>query len=110
MCRALTSVAVAFAALALVMSTGDTGLGAAQHASPGAAACTGLRAATFTAIATLTAIYDAGSAGQPAYCVVRGSAPQWPDRVRSDGSCSRSTRTAFSLSSSSERSAPDDVD
>jgi predicted enzyme related to lactoylglutathione lyase len=49
-------------------------LAAAQQTAPGAAACTALAAPLFTAVATLTTIYDAGSAGQPAHCVVRGSA------------------------------------
>ena len=47
---------------------------AAQQTAPGAPACTALGAATFTAVATLTTTYDAGSAAQPAHCVVRGSA------------------------------------
>ena len=49
-------------------------LAAAQQTTPGAAACTSLGAATFTAVATLTATYDVGSAAQPAHCVGRGSA------------------------------------
>jgi feruloyl esterase len=66
---ALVSVLVAFA-------TGAVGTGrvAAQQTAPGAAACTGLVAGMFTAVATLTATYDTGSAAQPAHCVVRGSA------------------------------------
>jgi feruloyl esterase len=47
---------------------------AAQQTSPGPAACTGLTAAAFTSVATLTATYDAGNATGPAHCVVRGSA------------------------------------
>ena len=47
---------------------------AAQQTAPSAAACTALDAAMFTAVATLTTTYDAGSAAQPAHCVVRGSA------------------------------------
>ena len=46
---------------------------AAQQTAPGAAACTALDAGMFTAVATLTTTYDAGSAAQPAHCVVRGS-------------------------------------
>lgn len=64
-------------AVVLVLSAATAvGIGrvAAQQTTPGAAACTSLGAATFTAVATLTATYDAGSAAQPAHCVVRGSA------------------------------------
>ena len=60
---------VAFAASAV-----GTGRVAAQQTAPGAAACTALGAGMFTAVATLTATYDAGTAAQPAHCVVRGSA------------------------------------
>ena len=63
------SVIVAFAA-------GAVGIGraAAQQRAPGEATCTALDAGMFTAVATLTATYDAGSAAQPAHCIVRGSA------------------------------------
>src|SRR6185503_2157949 len=47
---------------------------AAQRTSPGPPPCTGMTAAAFTSVATLTATYDAGSAAEPAHCVVRGSA------------------------------------
>ena len=62
-------VVVAFAASAV-------GIGrlAAQQTPPGAAACAALGAAAFASVATLTATYEAGSAAQPAHCVVRGSA------------------------------------
>ena len=65
----LSVVVVAFAA-----SCVGIGRVAAQQTVSGAAACTALGAATFTAVATLTATYDAGNAAQPAHCVVRGSA------------------------------------
>jgi feruloyl esterase len=60
--------------VALAASAIGLGRVAAQQTAPGAAACTALGAATFTAGATLTTTYDAGSAAQPAHCVVRGSA------------------------------------
>ena len=65
----ISVVLVAFAASAV-----GIGRVAAQQTAPGADACTALGAATFTAVATLTTTYDAGSAAQPAHCVVRGSA------------------------------------
>jgi feruloyl esterase len=69
--RALARVSVL---LAFAASAASTGRVAAQQTAPGAAACTALAAGMFTAVATLTAAYDAGSAAQPAHCVVRGSA------------------------------------
>ena len=70
--RAFWSVLVAVVAI----TAGAVGIGgvAAQQPTPGAAACTALGPAMFTAVATLTATYDAGNAAQPAHCVVRGSA------------------------------------
>ena len=60
----------------LVVLAASVGIGraAAQQTAPSAATCTALDAGMFTAVATLTATYDAGSAAQPAHCVVRGSA------------------------------------
>ena len=58
--------------LAFAMGAGD-----ATHAAvdtPGTAPCAALAAATFARVTALTTAYDAGSAGQPAHCVVRGSA------------------------------------
>ena len=70
--RALWSVPVVVVAFAA--SSVGFGRLAAQQTPPGTAACTALSAAAFASIATLTATYDAGSAAQPAHCVVRGSA------------------------------------
>jgi hypothetical protein len=42
--------------------------------APGTAPCAALAAAMFARVTALTTAYDAGSAGQPAHCVVRGSA------------------------------------
>ena len=62
--------------LVVACAASSVGVGrvAAQQTPPGAAACATLGAAMFTAVATLTATYDAGNAAQPAHCVVRGSA------------------------------------
>ena len=60
-------------ALTLAMTAGHDVSVAAQP-SPGSAACTALSAGSFTSVATLTATYDTGSAGQPAHCIVRGVA------------------------------------
>ena len=60
--------------MAFAASSVGIGRVAAQQTPPGAAACAALGAAMFTAVATLTATYDAGNAAQPAHCVVRGSA------------------------------------
>jgi feruloyl esterase len=65
----LVSVLAAFAASAAGM-----GGASAQQAAPGEATCTALDAGMFMAVATLTATYDAGSAAQPAHCIMRGSA------------------------------------
>jgi len=70
--RALWGVAIVLVAFAA--SAVATGRVAAQQPAPGSAACTALSTATFTAVARLTTTYDAGSAAQPAHCVVRGSA------------------------------------
>jgi predicted enzyme related to lactoylglutathione lyase len=57
-------------------ASGDAGRAADDSGPPSAAACAALTSATFTAVTltALTASYDAGSATQPAHCVVRGSA------------------------------------
>jgi predicted enzyme related to lactoylglutathione lyase len=57
--------------LAFAMRAGD-----ATHAAvaTGTAPCAALAAATFASVTALNTSYDAGSAGQPAHCVVRGSA------------------------------------
>ena len=72
--RVFSSVPIVGVVLASVVIASDTGRASADPTPPGAAACTALAAATFTAGATLITTYDAGSAAQPAHCVVRGSA------------------------------------
>ena len=72
--RTFSSVPIVGVVLASVVIASDTGRASADPTPPGAAACTALAAATFTPAATITTIYDAGSASQPAHCVVRGSA------------------------------------
>jgi pimeloyl-ACP methyl ester carboxylesterase len=54
----------------------------AASLAPGADACTALSAASVPSVAMLTVTYDAGSATQPAHCVVRGSAAR---RTGADG-------------------------
>src|SRR5688572_23522782 len=62
------------AGLAVVFATSAADTGRAAADPPGAAACTALSAAIVAPVATMTATYDAGSAAQPAHCVVHGSA------------------------------------
>src|SRR5689334_15026068 len=69
-----SSIPVCVAVLALATSTGHAGRVDAPQASPGTAACSALNADGIPGVATLTATYDAGSGGQPAHCIVRGSA------------------------------------
>ncbi|HEY9461439.1 MAG TPA: hypothetical protein VIR54_00045, partial [Vicinamibacterales bacterium] len=71
--KCLWPVPVLLVALAAIR-VGGVDKVAAQQIVPGAAACTALAAPLFPGVATLTATYDAGSGGQPAQCVVRGSA------------------------------------
>ncbi len=61
------------AALTIATATSDVGRAAATPPPPGETACTALATAQFATVATLTATYEAGSAAQPAHCVVRGA-------------------------------------
>jgi feruloyl esterase len=70
----ISGIPAGLAALTLAMSPGHAGRLAAQPASPGPAPCAALSGEAFPPVATLTAAYDTGSAGQPAHCIVRGSA------------------------------------
>ena len=83
-------VALTLTISAQVPSTRVTG-DQAQVPQPAAATCTALGAGMFVAVATLTATYDAGSATQPAHCVVRGSAAP---RTGADG---KAYETRFEL-------------
>ena len=56
-------------ALTLVAVTSDIGR-AADVPPPGESACAALATAQFATVATLTTTYEAGSAAQPAHCVV----------------------------------------
>jgi len=47
---------------------------AADVPPPGESASAALATAQFATVATLTTTYEAGSAAQPAHCVVRGAA------------------------------------
>jgi feruloyl esterase len=63
--------------LAIAAGAGDTGRAAVDAPGPGEAACTSLSTSFTGQFATgvaLTTTYEAGSATQPAHCVVRGSA------------------------------------
>ena len=68
-------------ALTLVAVTSDIGR-AADVPPPGESACAALATAQFATVATLTTTYEAGSAAQPAHCVVRGAAAR---RTGADG-------------------------
>ncbi|MEO8260495.1 MAG: tannase/feruloyl esterase family alpha/beta hydrolase [Acidobacteriota bacterium] len=76
--------------LACAVSGGRTGRAAALS-PPGPAACTALAAETFTPPASLTTVYDAGSASQPPHCLVRGTAAP---RTGADG---KAYETRFEL-------------
>jgi len=65
------------AVLAIAAGAGDTGRAAVDPPGPGEAACTALATAftgQFATAVALTTTYQAGSATQPAHCLVRGSA------------------------------------
>jgi feruloyl esterase len=85
-----SSVVAGIAAALVAAGAGDAGRPAAQ-APPGAPACTALGAVPTAGAATVTASYDAGSGGQPAHCLVRGSAAP---RTGADG---RAYETRFEL-------------
>ncbi len=70
------------AALTMAAATSGVGRAAVDTAPQGEAACTALATTQFATVATLTATYEAGSATQPAHCVVRGSAAH---RTGTDG-------------------------
>ena len=55
---------------------------AADVPPPGESACAALATAQFATVTTLTTTYEAGSAAQPAHCVVRGAAAR---RTGADG-------------------------
>ena len=77
--------------VAVAASAVGIGRVVAQQTAPVAATCTEMGAAMFTEVATLTTTYDAGSASQPAHCVVRGSAAP---RTGADG---KAYETRFEL-------------
>ena len=60
--------------LTCAIGSGYASQAAADRPVPSPAACSALSGASVTPAATLTVTYDAGSATQPAHCVVRGSA------------------------------------
>ncbi len=77
----LSSILAGAAGVSILAGTGPVGR-AADAPVPGEAACTSLAAAQFPMVAALTATYDAGSAAQPAHCIVRGAAAR---RTGTDG-------------------------
>src|SRR6185503_10234775 len=60
--------------LACAIGSLDASQSAADPPVPGPDACSALGAGRVPSVATLTVTYDAGSATQPAHCIVRGSA------------------------------------
>jgi len=73
----LSSTLPSMVVLAIAAGAGETGRAAVDAPGPGEAACTALAttsAGQFATVVTLTTTYEAGSATQPAHCVVRGSA------------------------------------
>lgn len=70
----LCRVSAAWAWTLALAGTAAVGLAASpQVGPPGAAGCQALGAERITGVATLTTSYDAGTAAQPAHCIVRGS-------------------------------------
>ena len=78
----LVALPLAMVALASVAATAARSQAAGVAARPGADGCMALTAGLFPGLDALTATYDAGSATQPAHCLVRGSAAR---RTGSDG-------------------------
>src|SRR4029453_6316621 len=72
--RTFLQTTIAVVVVACAASTGDSTRAAADPMPPGTAACTALGAEKIAALAAITTTYDAGSAAQPAHCIVRGSA------------------------------------
>ena len=73
----LSSMLASTGILAIIAGVGDTGRAAVDAPGPGEAACAALaRSFTgqFATVEALTTTYEAGSATQPAHCIVRGSA------------------------------------
>src|SRR4030095_14490050 len=91
---------VSVALLAPAFSVSMSGHRPVTPTVPGAEACTALGVEKVAGVATLTATYDAGSAAQPAHCVVRGSAAP---RTGADG---KKHETRFPLRPPTSRSGP----
>ena len=89
--RTFLQTTIAVVVLAWAASTGDLTRAAADPMPPGAAACTALGAEKIAALAAITTTYDAGSAAQPAHCIVHGSAAP---RTGADG---KAYETRFEL-------------
>ena len=89
--RTFLQTTIAVVVVAWAASTGDSTRAAADPMAPGAAACTALGAEKIAALAAITTTYDAGSAAQPAHCIVRGSAAP---RTGADG---KAYETRFEL-------------
>ena len=89
--RTFLQTTIAVVVLACAASTGDSTRAAADPMPPGTAACTALGAEKIAALAAITTTYDAGSAAQPAHCIVRGSAAP---RTGADG---KAYETRFEL-------------
>ena len=89
--RTFLQTTIAVVVLACAASTGDSTRAAADPMPPGTAACTALGAEKIAALAAITTTYDAGSAAQPAHCIVHGSAAP---RTGADG---KAYETRFEL-------------
>jgi hypothetical protein len=70
----LSSMLACAAVLMITAGASAVGRAAADTPPPDEAGCAALATAQFAIVTTLTATYEAGSAVQPAHCVVRGSA------------------------------------
>lgn len=71
--RGLSRASAGLLALVLVAQSGEASRPAGAQGQPGEPACVALTAQGSPGVATLTAVYDAGTASQPPHCVVRGS-------------------------------------
>jgi len=89
--RVASRISASVVGLVFAISAVQTGRVAAQPTAPDAATCMALGTGTLAGLATITTTYDAGSASQPAHCIVRGAAAP---RTGADG---KSYETRFEL-------------
>ncbi|HYJ93210.1 MAG TPA: tannase/feruloyl esterase family alpha/beta hydrolase [Vicinamibacterales bacterium] len=89
--RVASRISASVVGLVFAISAVQTGRVAAQPTAPDAATCMALGTGTLAGLTTITTTYDAGSASQPAHCIVRGAAAP---RTGADG---KSYETRFEL-------------